>query len=550
VRIWIDQDLIITNGRGRPIVPHDVTGGEATLLVMLFPQLAGLEIAGVEDLGEDGVRITARTRTASAECRLCGRASSSGHDRYPRRLADLPCAGRPVEVLVSARRFRCLNAACPAATFAEQAPGLTAFCQRRTPGLRAGLEAVALALAGRAGARLAAALGAPAQRHTLIRLVRAMPDPAVGAVAVLGADDVAVRKGHHYATALVDMDTHDLIDLLPGRDGDVLADWLKEHTGVRVICRDRAGAYADGARQGAPGAVQVADRWHLWDNLCDHAEKAAARHRGCLAAPAGPAGDPEAAAAARRAAGAALAAGVAERYEQVQALRAAGHGAAAIARATGMPRQSARAYINSGSLQELLSAITSGPPTALDPYKPHLRERWEGGCRNATALLAEIRDRGYRGSYRALAAYLRPFRQAGALPPPAPPKARDIARRILTDPANLDEAGQADLARDRSSCPHLDALAARVAEFAKILTRLEGDRLDDWLQAVENDPGQPDLQSFARGIRRDYQAVRNGLTLPYSSGPVEGNNTKIKHIKRIMYGRANFDLLRKMALHN
>jgi transposase len=533
-------------------VLHEAGERETALLVMLFPQLAGLEVLGVEDLGADGVRVTARTRTVSAACRLCGQASSSGHDRYPRWLADLPCGARPVAVLVSVRRFRCLNPACPAATFAEQVPGLTAFYQRRTPGLRAWLEAAALALAGRAGARLAAALGAAASRHVLIGLVRAMPDPEAGPVAVLGADDVAVRKGQRYATILVDMETHQVIELLPGRDGDVLADWLKAHPGPAVVCRDRAGGYADGARQGAPDALQVADRWHLWHNLCGHAEKTAARHRGCLAGPAGPAGCPEAAAAARRAADDALAAGVRERYQQVRALHAAGHGAAAIARHTGMPRETVLRYARADSPGELVSVITNGPPSPLDPYKPYLGRQWAEGRRNATVLLTEIRSQGYRGSYRVLAAYLRPFRTAGTLPPaaPAPPKARDIARWILTAPDNLDDDGKRELDRARGKCPHLDALARHVAGFAKMLTGLHGDRLDDWLAAVEADQGQPDLRSFARGIRRDYHAVRNGLTLPYSSGAVEGNNCKIKHIKRIMYGRANFDLLRKMALLN
>jgi transposase len=530
-------------------VLHEAGERETALLVMLFPQLAGLDILLVEDLEADGVRVTARTRTVSAACRRCGQASSAGHDRYPRWLADLPCGGRPVQVLLSVRRFRCRNAGCPAATFAEQVPGLTAFYQRRTPGLRAWLEAAALALAGRAGARLAAALGVTVSRHVPLRLVRAMPDPDPGPVTVLGADDVATRKGQHYATVLVDMETHQVIDLLPGRDGDVLADWLKAHPGTGVICRDRAGGYADGAARGAPGAVQVADRWHLWHNLCGHAEKTAARHRGCLA---GPAQDPAAAAAARQAADDALAAAVRERHEQVRALHAQGQGAAAIARCTGLPRETVRRYISADSPGELLSLITGGLPSPLDPYKPYLGQRWAEGCRNATALLAEARGQGYRGSYRVLSAYLRPFRKAGTLPPaaPVPPKARDIARWILTSPENLDDQDKDELARARGKCPHLDALARHVTEFAKMLAGLHGDRLDDWLKAVEADDGQPDLHSFARGIRRDYHAVRNGLSLHWSSGAVEGNNCKIKHIKRIMYGRANFDLLRKMAILN
>jgi transposase len=533
-------------------VLHDGGECESALLVMLFPQLAGLDIVRVEDLGADGVRITARTATAAAACRLCGQASSSGHDRYPRWLRDLPCGGRPVEVLVSVRRFRCLNAGCPAATFAEQVPGLTAWYQRRTPGLRGWLEAVALALAGRAGARLAAALGVTVSRHVLIGLVRAMPDPDPGQVTVLGADDIAVRRGQHYATVLVDMGTRQVIGLLPGRDGDVLAEWLAGHPGVTVICRDRAGGYADGAARGAPGAVQVADRWHLWHNLCQHAEKTAARHRGCLREPGEEPEGPASAAARQQAGHDALAAAVRERYQQVRALHAAGHGAAAIARHTGMPRETVLRYTRADSPGELVSVITNGPPSPLDPYKPYLGRQWAEGRRNATVLLTEIRSQGYRGSYRVLAAYLRPFRTAGTLPPaaPAPPKARDIARWILTAPDNLDDDGKRELDRARGKCPHLDALARHVAEFAKMLTGLHGDRLDDWLAAVEADQGQPDLRSFARGIRRDYHAVRNGLTLPYSSGAVEGNNCKIKHIKRIMYGRANFDLLRKMALLN
>ncbi len=211
-----------------------------------------------------------------------------------------------------------------------------------------------------------------------------------------------------------------------------------------------------------------------------------------------------------------------------------------------LAKETVRRFYRATSADELLAKTRDRRPSILDDYKPYLHQRWNQGCTNVWQLHAEIRGRGYRGGYGTVRDYLQPFRALAAAPPatPVPPKVRDVTSWLLRDPDSLHEDDKLKLKQIQDRCPHLDALAGHVTEFAKILTGRHGDRLAAWIAAVEADD-QPDLHSFTTGLKRDYDAVLNGLTLPWSSGAVEGNVNRLQMLKRQMYGRAGFALLRR-----
>jgi len=375
-------------------------------LLPLIP--AGLAVVQVLPTPER-VTILTQPLSATAACPDCGTVSSRLHSRYQRTLGDLPWQGRPVVLRVQARRFRCPHPACPRQTFAERLGDAAAAWVRRTGRLGALQHHLGQALGGRAGARLAERLSMPTSpdtlRRMLVRQAHGGADPPTARV--LAVDDWAWRRGHRYGTVLVDLERNRVVDLLPDRQADTLVAWLRAHPGVEVIARDRAGAYADGARQGAPDAVQVADRWHLLRNLGTAVQALADRHSAAARRAAQPALDEQPAVAdiplptlaprepttAERTSQASLARRQA-RYEEAARLRADGMSISRIAVLLGAERQTVRRWLRLGHAP-LWTKPRRG--SVLDAYAAHLDRRWAEGCRNAAQLWRELAGLGFTG---------------------------------------------------------------------------------------------------------------------------------------------------------
>jgi transposase len=515
-------------------------------------------------------------------CPVCSQPSPRVHSRYTRTLADLPCQGRLVRLQIEVRRFRCVEPTCRRATFAEQFPGLAATYARRTNRQAEALCEVAFALGGRAGVPLAKKLSLPTSRHTLLRLLRRTPAPAATTPRQVGIDDFAWKKGDHYGTILVDLARHRPIDLLADRSAESVTAWLLAHPGVELISRDRAGSYADAARRGAPKAVQVADRYHLVANLRDALQKLLDRKRACLptleetisaeetpptAVPA-----PLAASTSQLEDGEEFSTTQAEalrqmrrgkRYERYQAvldLHQQGLGARTIARQVGISRNTVRSYLKAEAFPE--QGLRSKRPSLLDPYVPYLRERWQAGCQNAAQLMREITSRGYQGSHTMVRALLSDWRASSptAVRPtrgnkrkaPAPVTRRLSSRQasflLIKRPDALTQTQHQHLEQLCQASNDLKQAYELTQEFVSMIRTHQADPFDGWLERVKAHAPR-ELKSFAVGLRRDYAAVRAGLSRPESNGQVEGQITRLKLLKRQMYGRAEFDVLSLRVLH-
>jgi transposase len=546
--------------------------------VLLLPDASVLTLLDMTvDAPSRTITAVAATTSPQASCPVCHQPSSKVQSRYVRRLADLPCSGQQVRWLVQVRRFWCLNAGCPRKIFSERLPRCAPAYARRTIRQAESLQEMALTAGGKGGAYLAQRQGMPASRDTLLRLTRRSQPAAAPTPHVLGVDDFAWKKGHRYGTILVDLQKHQVVDLLPDREAETLITWLKEHPGVKIITRDRSGTYADAARRGAPQATQVSDRFHLLVNLQtalirlferkhdllkqlvaqEHADPVPLAEAPSTTSST-PLADPkplplkqvqQQARRARRQ----------SRYEEVIQLHEQGASQVAIATLLGLHRDTVRRYLAAPAFPEI---VRPKRPSKLDPYKDYLHQRSLAGQHNITHLVAEIRAQGYRGSATIVHDYLRSQRsQAGWMEAYQQQKQRK-AQGTSTSPLSAREAAWLFVCNPRKlilrQVWQLEPLRIQeevlarayqlTQDFRAMVVNRQVEVLHRWLQEAQ-ESGIAELRSFAAGIYRDYDAVRAALMTEYSNGQTEGQVNRLKLIKRQGYGRAQFDLLRLRVLH-
>jgi len=515
------------------------------------------------EMSDDVLTISAVSTQACPCCPLCGKPSARIHSRYRRKLADLPCGGRHVRLLVHVRKCFCDTPTCIRKIFVERLTPFVNSFARVTKRLFHIVQVIGLATGGRLGVRVTDRLGIQTSRHTILRRIMALPTEPVGQITELGIDDFAFKRGRTYGTLLIDLQSHQVLDILPDRKAETAAAWMKSHSEIRVVSRDRGGDYAAAAQTSAPQATQCADRFHLMTNLSKSLEGFLSRHLAAYrtrvdlesrATPLSiaqgkgpPKKNPKQAYESQAKREERLA-----QYQQVVALRKLGFSQTAIAAQVGVGHATVSRWLRHGTFPDHKSPQRR---SRLDPHLNVVAERWEAGCHNIAQLHRELVAAGhtltYRNVYRQLVRYLPQGRKksgSASQLPRAPVLAREAVFVLLRRTEELEAKDREMLALLRSLHPEVDQAYELVQQFREMLRTRTGEQLNAWLEKVRVSQIR-ELKGFVAGVERDKKAVRAGLTLPTSNGMVEGKVNKLKLLKRMGYGRAGFPLLRQRVLH-
>ncbi|WP_083922647.1 ISL3 family transposase [Deinococcus aquatilis] len=541
----------------------------AALSTLLFPGgiLDAIDVQPSLDL--QAIVVTATSVAPQVACPSCQTLTSSLHSHYRRTLEDLPCLGLVVHLQLSVRRFRCRNEACPRRIFCERIEGVAARSARMTQRLTRAVQDTALEIGASSGQRIGRVWGVQRSRTTSLRVMRRMtPFQPPTTIKRIGVDDFAFKRGACYGTLIIDLETGKPIEVLRDRTATTLAAWLQQHPDIELVTRDRSMEYARGLSEGAPQAQQVLDRWHLIKNLREALERQVQGHQDDVHLAFAGQGEhvvlPLRSTAAEQSSQEAFerkCALYADLYAQYQQGKSIG----AIVRAADVHRATVHKAIRCQG--QPLRRSHARPLGILTPFQPVLQAAWDAGCRNASQLFRDLVQAGYAGSKRRVILWAQERREVPA--PTTPGRFRDSAMRnrnvasapsqpmpmmtvktaswlLFSLPAELEE-DQSRLVERLLTCEPLRNAQELVHAFRTMVRNRQGETFSSWVERVQSS-GLKNLVSFAKGLEREGSALLAALTLPYSNGPTEGAVNRLKTIKRQMYGRANFDLLRIRVL--
>lgn len=498
---------------------------------------SGLVIESVSE-SSDSIILAVRSEGDAAGCPLCGARSRRIHSRYDRRVADLPCSGKEIRLRVITRRFVCEVPQCRRRIFAERfGDDILPTRSRRTARLECIVHHLGLALGGRPAASFAKRLMLPVSNDTLLRVVRRRTRPRTEPLIVAGIDDWAFRKNHRYGTIVCDLERRRIVTLLPDREIATVRAWLSDHPEIRVVSRDRGGGYGEAAAKALPDAVQVADRWHLMENPSAAFLNAVRRSMRVIRAAIGATTiNPKLLTCAERL----QYEGYLRRKQTNAAIMELVRDAVPlkeIVRRTGHSRKLVR-QVSRGESTDVFRTRQS----TLDAHLPFLDAQWSEGCRNGAELWRRLQGQGFRGSLRVVSEWTTRRRRAEKATNQQlqkVPSARTISRLMTTARDNLSKADTITIAAIEARVPTLVEARMLVESFQAMVRKKLFADLDPWIATASLSL----IASFASGIIRDKAAVRAAITEPWSNGQTEGQITKLKLVKRQMYGRAKIDLL-------
>ncbi|UAN34282.1 ISL3 family transposase [Enterobacter sp. JBIWA005] len=510
--------------------------------------------------GSDGITLHLRATRKTAQCPECLKRSRSVHSCRRRRIQHLPCSGRTLWLIFAVRHWYCRNPSCSRKIFAESLAPFAGPQQQSSALLQNLQHQLGLIAGGEAGRRAAVASGIQISPDTLLRRVVQAPEQTENRTRHVGIDEWAWHRGHRYGTLIVNLDTHRPLVLLPGREQRTLTAWFKKYPEIQVVSRDRGGIYSMAAREGAPQARQVADRWHLLKNIGDALERMMYRHMPLIrlvASELSPKKSPEPESSVpvptlrrperlkqqtrnKRH----------QRWTEVMALHNKGCGFREISRITGLSRVTVSRWVQSGAFPE----ISTRPPKRglLDPWRKWMEEQRESGNYNASQIWREMVMKGFTGSETIVRDAVARWRK-GWLPPVAAttrlPSASRVSRWLMPWRIIRGEENYASrfIGLMCEKEPQLKIAQQLALDFYRILKTKNKQQLSRWFSNVSKS-GPVELQRVAAGMEADAAAIYEAITSRWSNGVVEGHVNRLKMLKRQMYGRAGFELLRRRVL--